>query len=210
MLTKYRSRAFLGLTLMVAQAFTYNAIFFTYALVLSRYYGTRADRTGLYMLPFAIGNFLGPLMLGHLFDTIGRRRMIAGTFTISAVILIVTGWLFSQNALTVFTQTGLWTVMFFFASPAASSAYLTVSEIFPLEVRALAIALFYSAGTAVGGIGAPWLFGRLIDSGSRIGLFDGYLLAAALMLAAAVVEVILGVDAERSSLEEIAQPLSSA
>jgi MFS family permease len=210
MLTKYRSRAFLGLTLMVAQAFTYNAIFFTYALVLSRYYGARADRTGLYMLPFAIGNFLGPLMLGHLFDTIGRRRMIAGTFTISAFILIVTGWLFSQNALTVFTQTGLWTVMFFFASPAASSAYLTVSEIFPLEVRALAIAIFYSAGTAVGGIGAPWLFGRLIDSGSRLALFDGYLLAAALMLAAAVVEVILGVDAERSSLEEIAQPLSSA
>src|SRR3984957_979109 len=164
MLTKYRSRAFLGLTLMVAQAFTYNAIFFTYALVLSRYYGARADRTGLYMLPFAIGNFLGPLMLGHLFDTIGRRRMIAGTFTISAFILIVTGWLFSQNALTVSTQTGLWTVMFFFASPAASSAYLTVSEIFPLEVRALAIAIFYSAGTAVGGIGAPWLFGRLIDS----------------------------------------------
>ena len=137
------------------------------------------------MLPFAIGNFLGPLMLGHLFDTIGRRRMIAGTFTISAFILIVTGWLFSQNALTVFTQTGLWTAMFFFASPAASSAYLTVSEIFPLEVRALAIAVFYSAGTAVGGISAPWLFGRLIDSGSRVALFDGYLLAAALMLAAA-------------------------
>jgi len=136
--------------------------------------------------------------------------MIAGTFTISAFILVVTGWLFSQNALTVFTQTGLWTVMFFFASPAASSAYLTVSEIFPLEVRALAIAIFYSAGTAAGGIGAPWLFGRLIDSGSRLALFDGYLLAAALMLAAAVVEVILGVDAEQSSLEEIAQPLSSA
>jgi MFS family permease len=162
------------------------------------------------MLPFAIGNFLGPLMLGHLFDTIGRRRMIAGTFTISAVILIITGWLFSHNALTMFSQIALWTVMFFFASPAASSAYLTVSEIFPLEVRALAIAIFYSAGTAVGGICAPWLFGRLIDSGSRTALFDGYLLAAALMLAAAVVEVILGVDAERSSLEEIAQPLSSA
>jgi MFS family permease len=210
MLTKYRSRAVLALTLMVAQAFTYNAIFFTYALVLSRFYGEPADRTGLYMLPFAAGNFLGPLTLGHLFDTLGRRRMIAGTFAISAAILIVTGWLFSRDALTTFSQTVLWTAMFFFASPAASSAYLTVSEIFPLEVRAMAIAVFYSAGTAVGGIGAPWLFGRLIDTGSRAALFDGYLLAAALMLTAAIVEIALGVDAERASLEEIAPPLSSA
>jgi len=210
LLTKYRSRAVLGLTLMVAQAFTYNAIFFTYALVLSRYYGTPADRTGLYMLPFAIGNFLGPLSLGHLFDTVGRRRMIGATFAIAAAILIVTGWLFSRDALTTFSQTALWTAMFFFASPAASSAYLTVSEIFPLEVRALAIAVFYSAGTAIGGIGAPWLFGRLIDTGSRGALFEGYLLAAGLMLVAAIVEIILGVDAEGASLEEIAQPLSSA
>jgi MFS family permease len=210
LLTRYRSRAVLAFTLMAAQAFTYNAIFFTYALVLSRFYGERADRIGLYMLPFAAGNFLGPLLLGHLFDTVGRRRMIAGTFTISAVILIATGWLFSHNLLTTFSQTTLWTVMFFFASPAASSAYLTVSEIFPLEVRALAIAIFYSAGTAVGGIGAPWLFGRLIDTGSRAALFDGYLLAAGLMLAAAIVEVILGVDAEGASLEEVASPLSSA
>ncbi len=210
MLTTYRSRAFLGLTLMVAQAFTYNAIFFTYALVLRRYYGTRADRTGLYMLPFAAGNFLGPLTLGHFFDSIGRRRMISATFTIAAALLTITGWLFSRDGLTAFSQTALWTVMFFFASPAASSAYLTVSEIFPLEVRALAIAVFYSAGTAVGGIGAPWLFGRLIDTGSRVALFEGYLIAAALMLAAAIVEITLGVDAEGTSLEEIAPPLSSA
>ena len=142
MLTKYRSRAVLALTLMVAQAFTYNAIFFTYALVLSRFYGEPADRIGLFMLPFAVGNFLGPLMLGHFFDTLGRRRMIAGTFAISGAILILTGWLFSHDALTTSSQTALWTVMFFFASPAASSAYLTVSEIFPLEVRALAIAVF--------------------------------------------------------------------
>jgi len=210
MLTNYRSRAVLGMTLMVAQAFTYNAIFFTYAIVLSRYYGEPADRTGLYMLPFAAGNFLGPLLLGHLFDTIGRRRMISATFAIAAVILILTGWLFSRDALSIFSQTALWTVMFFFASPAASSAYLTVSEIFPLETRALAIAVFYSAGTAVGGIGAPWLFGRLIDTGSRVALFDGYLLAAGLMLAAAIVEITLGVDSEGVSLEEIAPPLSSA
>jgi MFS family permease len=207
--TTYRARAVLGLTLMIAQAFTYNAIFFTYALVLSRFYGVSADRTGLFMLPFAVGNFLGPVMLGHFFDTQGRRRMIAGTFALSAAILVITGWLFSRGALTTFSQTALWTVMFFFASPAASSAYLTVSEIFPLEVRALAIATFFSAGTAAGGIAAPWFFGRLIDTGSRAALFDGYLVAAGLMIAAAVVEVILGVDAERTSLEQIAPPLSS-
>jgi len=210
MLTKYRSRSVLGLTLMVAQAFTYNAIFFTYALVLSRYYNEPADRTGLFMLPFAAGNFLGPLLLGHFFDTIGRRWMISATFTAAALLLIFTGWLFSHHALTTFSQTALWTAMFFFASPAASSAYLTVSEIFPLEMRALAIAIFYSAGTAVGGIGAPWMFGRLIDSGSRAALFGGYLFAAALMIAAAIVEMTLGVDSERANLEEIAPPLSSA
>jgi MFS family permease len=208
--TTYRARAVLGLTLMIAQAFTYNAIFFTYALVLNRFYSVSADRTGLFMLPFAVGNFLGPVMLGHFFDTLGRRRMIAGTFALSAAILVITGWLFSRGALTTFSQTALWTVMFFFASPAASSAYLTVSEIFPLEVRALAIATFFSAGTAAGGIAAPWFFGRLIDTGSRMALFYGYLVAAGLMVAAAVVEVVLGVDAERASLEQIAPPLSSA
>ncbi|MEA2681419.1 MAG: hypothetical protein QOK03_3141 [Candidatus Binataceae bacterium] len=210
MFTTYRSRAVLGLTLMIAQAFTYNAIFFTYALVLNRFYGVSADRTGMFMLPFAVGNFLGPVMLGHLFDTLGRRQMIAGTFALSAAILVITGWLFSRGALTTFSQTTLWTVMFFFASPAASSAYLTVSEIFPLEIRALAIATFFSAGTAAGGIAAPWFFGRLIDTGSRTALFYGYLVAAGLMVIAAIVEVVLGVDAERTSLEEIAPPLSSA
>jgi MFS family permease len=210
MFTTYRARAVLGLTLMIAQAFTYNAIFFTYALVLSRFYGVSADRTGMFMLPFAIGNFLGPVMLGHLFDSLGRRLMIAGTFALSAAILVITGWLFSRGALTTFSQTTLWTVMFFFASPAASSAYLTVSEIFPLEIRALAIATFFSAGTAAGGIAAPWFFGRLIDTGSRMALFDGYLVAASLMVTAAIVEIVLGVDAERASLEQIAPPLSSA
>ena len=208
--TTYRARGLLSLTLMIAQAFTYNAIFFTYALVLNRFYGVSADRTGLFMLPFAVGNFLGPVMLGHFFDTQGRRRMIAGTFALSAAILVITGWLFSRGALTTFSQTALWTVMFFFASSAASSAYLTVSEIFPLEVRALAIATFFSAGTAAGGIAAPWFFGRLIDTGSRVALFDGYLVAGGLMIAAAIVEVVLGVDAEGASLEEIAPPLSSA
>jgi MFS family permease len=208
-LTRYRARSMLGLSLMVAQAFVYNAIFFTYALVLNRYYAVPVHSTGLYLLPFALGNFLGPVALGHFFDTLGRRQMITATFAIAALLLIATGWLFARDALTATTQTILWSAMFFFASPAASSAYLTVSEIFPLEMRALAIAVFYSAGTAVGGVVAPWFFGRLIDSQSRADLFWGYMAAAALMLTAAMVEATLGVAAERTSLEKIAAPLSS-
>jgi MFS family permease len=208
MVSTYRSRSILGLSLMVAQAFVYNAIFFTYALVLTRYYHLAADVTGLYLLPFALSNFLGPVLLGPFFDTIGRRQMIAGTFIASALVLAVTGTLFARGQLTAASQTALWTLMFFFASPAASSAYLTVSEIFPLEIRALAIAIFFSAGTAVGGIAAPWFFGKLIDTGSRVALLHGYLTAAALMLGAALVEIFLGVAAEQTSLEKIAEPLS--
>src|SRR5262249_46981139 len=133
---QYRSRSVLGLSLMVAQAFAYNAIFFTYALVLSRFYGVAADAAALCLLPFALSNFLGPVLLGRFFDTIGRRQMIAGTFAASALLLLLTGWLFSLGILTTFTQMCLWTLVFFFASPAASSAYLTVSEVFPQEVRA--------------------------------------------------------------------------
>ena len=208
MVTKYKTRSVLGFSLMVSQAFLYNALF-TYALVLTRFYNVPGSDTGIYFLPFALGNFLGPLILGRFFDTVGRREMIAGTYTVSALLLILTGYLFTQNTLSVISQTILWMVIFFFASPAASSAYLTVSEIFPLEMRALAIALFFSIGTGAGGIVAPWLFGILIDSGSRIEIFYGYLIASVLMLAAAVVEVIYGIKAERMSLEKIAQPLSS-
>ncbi|MGH7916221.1 MAG: MFS transporter [Candidatus Binataceae bacterium] len=210
LVTQYRTRSILGLSLMIAQAFVYNAILFTYAIVLTRFYGVRADHTGFYLLPFALGNFLGPVLLGHLFDTIGRRTMIAATFALSGLLLILTGWLFSQGMLTTFTQSLLWTVMFFFASPAASSAYLTVSEIFPLEMRALAISIFYALGTATGGIISPWFFGKLIDTGQRIELAHGYMVAAGLMLGAAIVEVFFGVSAERKSLEEVAAPLSSA
>jgi MFS family permease len=206
---QYRARAFLGFGLMTAQAFTYNAIFFTYALVLHRYYSVPPQRAGLYLLPFALGNFCGPLCLGRFFDSVGRRPLIAGSFAISGAILMLTGWLFSNDLLTSFSQVALWTLMFFFASAAASSAYLTVSELFPLELRALAIAIFYAVGTAIGGIGGPWFFGFLIDTGSRRMLFFGYTLSAALMMAAAALEVLLGVDAERRSLEEIAAPLSS-
>lgn len=207
---KYRRRSILGLSLMIAQAFMYNAIFFTYALVLNRYYSVAPESTGFYLFPFALSNFLGPVVIGPLFDTIGRRQMIAGTFAVSASLLVLTGWLFLHGQLSAFDQVALWTAIFFFASPAASSAYLTVSEVFPLEIRALAIAIFYSAGTAFGGIVAPWFFGALIDSGSRAMLSFGYSVAATLMFAAAVLEIILGVAAEQVSLEQIAAPLSTA
>jgi MFS family permease len=195
---------------MTAQAFFYNAIFFTYALVLTDFYGIRASEVGWYLLPFAAGNFLGPLLLGRLFDTIGRRAMIATTYALSGLLLALTGGLFAAGALSATSQTVAWTIIFFFASAAASSAYLTVSETFPLEVRALAIAFFYAAGTAVGGIGAPWLFGVLIDTGSRMSLFGGYLLAAGLMVAAALIAFRYALAAERKSLESVATPLSAA
>jgi MFS family permease len=151
---------------------------------------------------------LGPLFLGHLFDTIGRKQMIALTYGLAGVLLALTGWFFHAGLLTAQTQTMAWTVIFFVASAAASSAYLTVSEIFPLEIRAMAIAIFFAIGTLVGGVGAPVLFGWIIGTGSRATLFVGYLLAAALMIFGAVTEALIGVSAERRSLEEIAAPLS--
>ncbi|WOD17664.1 MFS transporter [Paraburkholderia kirstenboschensis] len=205
----HRRRALVGLSLMTAQAFFYNAIFFTYALVLTDFYGVPGDHIGWYLLPFALGNFLGPLLLGRLFDVIGRRKMIASTYAISAILLTVSGYLFEQHMLTVVTQTIAWMVIFFFASAAASSAYLTVSESFPLEIRALAIAVFYAFGTALGGIAGPAFFGRLIDTHQRSEVFSGYLVGSALMLAAAVIAAVWGVDAERKSLEHVAAPLSS-
>ena len=207
--SKYRSRSVLGLSLIMSQAFLYNAVFFTYALILTRFYHVPGGKTGIYLLPFAVGNFLGPLVLGRLFDTVGRRPMISSTYALSAVLLAFTGWAFTRGYLSANTQTLLWTVIFFFASAAASSAYLTVSELFPLEIRALAIAFFFSLGTAVGGVAAPWIFGTLIGSGAREKVFYGYLIAAFLMLAAAGIEILYGVKAERSALEDIASPLSS-
>jgi MFS family permease len=205
-----RGRTLVGLSLMVAQAFFYNAIFFTYALVLTDFYGIRADHIGWYILPFAAGNFLGPVLLGRLFDTIGRRPMIAATYAISGVLLAGAGYLFAIDALSAMSQTIAWMVIFFFASAAASSAYLTVSETFPLEVRALAIAFFYAIGTGIGGVGGPWLFGALIDSGSRWSVFGGYLLGSALMLAAALIAARWAVAAERKSLESVSRPLAAA
>jgi MFS family permease len=204
----YRQRALVGLALMVAQAFFYNAIFFTFALVLSDFYGIAANQIGWYILPFAAGNFLGPLLLGRLFDTLGRRTMITLTYGISGVLLALSGYLFAIGVLSAQTQTIAWMIIFFFASPAASSAYLTVSETFPLEVRALAIALFYSIGTGIGGVVGPALFGALIDTGSRSSVFAGYLLGAGLMVAAAVIAWRYAVAAERQPLESVARPLA--
>ncbi|MGH7041360.1 MAG: MFS transporter [Acetobacteraceae bacterium] len=209
LVTRYRRRTVLGVVLMATQAFCYNAVFFTYALILTRFYGVAAGRVGLFMLPFAVGNFLGPLVLGRLFDTVGRRPMIAGTYAASGVLMAGTGWLFAHGGLSAVGQTGAWTAIFFVASAAASSAYLTVGESFPLEVRAVAIALFYAFGTLVGGVAGPALFGALIQGGSRVGLMWGYELGAGLMLLGAVVAWVLGVAAERQPLEAVAPPLSS-
>ena len=206
---EHRRRSFLGFMLMVTQAFFYNAIFFTYALVLMRFYSVPENEVGGYLLPFALGNMLGPLLLGHLFDTIGRKPMIAATYGLAGILLALTGWFFHAGLLTAQTQTLAWTIIFFTASAAASSAYLTVSEIFPLEIRAMAIAIFFAIGTLVGGVGAPVLFGWIIGRGSSSALFLGYLLAAALMVFGAATEALVGVSAERRSLEHIATPLSS-
>jgi MFS family permease len=204
-----RQRTYVGLTLMASQAFFYNAIFFTYALILTDFYGVPADHVGWYILPFAAGNFLGPVLLGRLFDTLGRRVMITSTYAISGVLLALTGYLFVADLVSVRGLTLAWSVIFFFASAAASSAYLTVSETFPLEIRALAIAFFYAIGTGIGGVIGPWLMGFLIETGSRQSVNAGYLLGASLMLVAAIVMARWGVAAERKALEAVARPLAS-
>jgi MFS family permease len=206
---RYPRRTVLGLSLFVGQAFLYNAIFFTYALVLTTFYHVSSSTVGYYLIAFAVGNFLGPLVLGRLFDVIGRRPMIAGSYLASGAMLAVTAWLFDRGVLTSTTQTIAWMVIFFFASAGASAAYLTVSEIFPMETRALAIAFFYAVGTGLGGIIGPVLFGHLIATKRPSDMMIGYLIGAALMFGAGIVEVFFGVDAEQKSLEEIATPLSA-
>lgn len=208
LIATYPKRTILGLTLMSSQAFCYNAIFFTYALILSRFYGVPAQSIGWFILPFAAGNVLGPLTIGRLFDSIGRRRMIFATYALSGALLCLTGWMFAEGMLTAVTQTVAWTVIFFFASTAASAAYLTVGECFPLEIRAITISLFYAFGTLLGGVAGPAVFGALIDAGEPGQILWGYLLGGGLMLAAAVVSLLFGVAAEGRSLEDVAPPLS--
>jgi MFS family permease len=210
LLVRYRGRAFLGLVLISSQAFLFNGIVFTYPLVLKDFFNVPAPEAPGYTLLFDAGCFMGPLLLGHLFDTHGRRRMITFTYALSGLMIIGSEFLFLHDLLTANTQTLLWAATFFFASAAASAGYLTVSEVFPLEMRALVIALFYILGTAIGGLAAPALFGNLIQTGRPADLAIGYFLGAGLMLLAAATEFFMGVDSERKSLEEVASPLSAA
>ncbi|HEX3346797.1 MAG TPA: MFS transporter [Acetobacteraceae bacterium] len=210
MFGEYRRRSVVVFVLMATQAFLYNAVFFTYGLILTDFYKVPSNGVGLFILPFAVGNFLGPVFLGHFFDTIGRRKMIAATYTVSGLMLALVGILFANDLLTAWSQTLCWCAIFFVASAAASAAYLTASEVFPLETRALAIAVFYAIGTLIGGVAAPWIFGQLIGTGDAWTLAGGYIFAGVLMVGAAVCAAFLGVDAEGKSLEDIAKPLSSA
>jgi MFS family permease len=206
----YPSRSILGATLMISQSFLYNAIFFTYTLVLGKFYGVSSGSTPLYLIAFAVGNLLGPLTIGHYFDTIGRKKMIAGTYVLSGALLAVSAVLFNAGVLNAITQTIAWCVVFYFASAGASAAYLTVSEIFPLEVRAKAIAVFFAIAQCFGALG-PVIYGALIGDGSQpFLLFLGYLLGAAIMVAGGLVAWFLAVDAEGKSLEDIASPLAAA
>jgi MFS family permease len=210
LLRTYPRRSLYCLILMASQAFFYNAIFFTYALVLGRFFHIADDHIGWYILPFAAGNFLGPLLLGRLFDVVGRKQMIALTYFLSGLLLVITALLFVNGLVSATGQTLAWSIVFFFASAAASAAYLTVGESFPLEMRALTIAVFYSLGTALGGVAGPWLFAILIGTGEREAIAWGYGFGASLMMIAAWVTLKLGVAAERLSLEHVARPLSSA
>jgi MFS family permease len=210
---QYPSRSFLGFSMMVTQAFLYNAIFFTYALVLQHFYGVSKSATSYYFFPFAVGNLLGPLLIGHLFDTIGRRKMILFTYGVSGVLLLVSAYFFHAGLLNATTQTAFWCVIFFLASAGASSAYLTVSEIFPLELRGQAISFFFALSQGAGGVVAPWLFGHLIGGANnahpdRTPLSWGYVIGAVIMIAGGVIAWFFGVNAERRSLEDIANPLS--
>ena len=203
----YPRRTVLGIALLTTQSFTYNAISFTYPFVLTKFYDVPAGNIGFYILPFALGNFLGPLVLGRYFDTVGRKPMISFTYALAGCLLAATGYLFWQGAFTPLTQTLAWSAIFFFASAGASAAYLTVSEIFPLEIRAMAIASFFVVAQGAGVV-APWLYGKLIESSAE-SVFYGYLLGAGMMLVGALIELWLGVKAEGRSLESIAAPLSS-
>ena len=209
MFQRYPRRSLLGFSLFVGQAFLYNAVLFSYSVLLTTFFKVPSASAGLYLIPFAFGNFLGPLLLGRLFDLVGRRIMIASTYLLSGVLLIGTAVLFNDRVLSAWTLTLAWSVVFFFASAGVSAAYLTVSEIFPMETRALAIAFFYALGTGAGGIVGPVLFGVLVGSGRASEVMVGFIIGSVLMIVAGVTEALLGVDAERRQLESIAEPLTA-
>jgi MFS family permease len=206
---KYPKRFVLGLALFIGQAFLYNSILFGYATLLSTFFHVATADAPYYLVAFAAGNLVGPIVLGPLFDTVGRKPMIAGTYILSGVLLLITGYLFKQHQLTATTLTIAWAVVFFFASAGVSAAYLTVSEIFPMETRALAIAVFYAIGTGLGGIIGPQLFGRLVPTGNASDVFVALAIGAVLMIVGGMVELVFGVKAERMALEGIAKPLTA-
>ncbi len=210
MIRDHPKRSVLGLSLMVGQSFFYNAVFFTYGLVLAQFFKVKGEHVSIYILPLALSNFVGPLILGRFFDSIGRKKMITGTYGLSGLLMIGSALMFRGSHAGPIGQDMWFMAIFFIASSAASSAYLTVSEVFPLEVRAFAISIFYAIGTLAGGVGAPILFAKLISSGSRTELFWGYILGAVLMLLAAGTELKLGIDAEGKSLESISAPLQAS
>ncbi len=205
---RYPKRTVLGLMLFIGQAFLYNSILFGYATLLSTFFGVSTADAPYYLVVFAAGNFLGPIVLGGLFDTVGRKPMIAGTYILSGVLLLVTGWLFKDGSLNATTLTIGWSVVFFFASAGVSAAYLTVSEVFPLETRALCIALFYAVGTGIGGIIGPQLFAPMVATGDASKVFEALAIGAVLMIAGGITELAFGVRAERKGLESIAKPLT--
>jgi MFS family permease len=206
--SQHLGRTVLALTLMCTQAFLYNAIFFTQALVLTTFFKVSASLVPLYIIPLAIGNLVGPWLLGRFFDTVGRKAMIAGTYIVSGLLLVGVGIMFKNGSIDATQMTIGWMVIFFFASAGASSAYLTAGELFPMETRAMAIAFIYAIGTLVGGAFAPYFFGLLIQSGTRTNVFYGYLVGAALMIVGGLAEIVLGVAAEGKSLEDVAAPLT--
>ncbi|WP_232303527.1 MFS transporter [Pseudofrankia sp. DC12] len=205
----HRSRAALGLALFVGQAFLYNAVTFDLGTLLSTFYGVDSSSVPVFFVVYALGNCAGPLVLGRLFDTVGRRPMIASSYLAAAVLAAALGVLVHAGLLGAWTFLSGVVVMFFFASAGASAAYLTVSEIFPMETRALAIAFFYAAGTAIGGITGPLLFGRLIETGRTGPVMVGFLVGAGAMALGGVAELALGVEAAGRSLEDIASPLTA-
>jgi MFS family permease len=210
MVRTYPRRAALGLALFVGQAFLYNAFTFDLGTLLSNYYGVSSSEVPVFFVIYALGNCAGPLILGRLFDTVGRKPMIAGCYLFSAAMAVVLAFLVNSGTLNAWTFLLCLVVMFFFASAGASAAYLTVSEIFPMETRALAIALFYAVGTGAGGIAGPLLFGHLIDTGRTGPLMVGFFIGAAVMAIGGVAELTLGVEAAGQSLESIAAPLTAS
>ena len=206
---RYPRRTVLGLALFIGQAFLYNSILFGYATLLGKFFGVSDADAPFYLVAFAVGNLVGPVVLGHFFDTIGRKPMIAGTYILSGALLLVTGYLFSQHELTAVSLTIAWSIVFFFASAGVSAAYLTVSELFPMETRALAIALFYAVGTGIGGIIGPQLFAPMVATGKASEVFKALAIGAILMIVGGIVEIVYGVPAEQKSLESLARPLTA-